>query len=301
MNVKHSKYIPKVADNCNKYTRGHVSIYAGSTRYPGAAYLCARSASRAGAGYVDLNVPEPLQKDLAIKLESVVVGSLPVDEKGELDASSIKDVVFKRCDSILTGPGFCSGKAQVKLLKKMLKIDVPLVIDADMISVFEKVLRSQKSHERIQKRKAPIVLTPHAGELKHLLALGNNENINAWTEEKLVSNVQLYLKDHNLYNVVVVAKGPNTSVITCDAYKLITCGTSSLASAGTGDCLAGCVASFLAQGDTSSIDVASNLCAAAVETHAYAGLIAAMEFGKRGVMAGDVADALGLAIDALIV
>lgn len=301
MNTKFSKYIPKFDENCNKYSRGHVAIFAGSVEYPGAAVLCSKAAARSGVGYVELFTPEPLQKDIALKLESVVVRPLNVDENFNLDKSCIKNCVFKKLDSILIGPGFSTGKAQSKLLKHLLDVDAPLIIDADAITIFATAISDNVTYKKIINHKKPIILTPHAGELKHLLAYASTDNINNWTKDKLVNEVQTWIRKNNLYNVVVIAKGPDTTVICNDAYNTCTLGTSTLATAGTGDVLAGCVASFMAQARPQSTAESLNVCSAAVETHGLAGEISALTFGKHGVMAGDVADALGVAIDTLVI
>lgn len=301
MNSRFSKYIPTFDENCNKYTRGHVVIFAGSVEYSGAAILCSKATSRAGAGYVELFTPAPIQRDIALKLESIVVRPLRVNKNQLLDENCFKDINFKRIDSLLIGPGIRTGKVQYILLKYLLDIDAPLVVDADAIEIFGLLLDNKKSYKKVIDRKSPIILTPHTGELKKLLAYANSESIQDLSTKKLVDTVQTWVKEHNLHNVVVVAKGPNTTVISDNSDKTITSGTSSLATAGTGDVLAGCIASFMAQTKPQSTADALNVCSAAVETHALAGEISALTFGKHGVMAGDVADSLGLAIDALLV
>lgn len=301
MNSRFSKYIPKFDENCNKYTRGHVAIFAGSVEYPGAAVLCSKAAARSGAGYIELFTPEPLQRDIALKLESIVVRPLNVDENLNLSKSCIKKCAFKKLDSILMGPGLSTGKAQIKLLKRLLEEDATLIVDADAIAIFAAALSDNIAYKKITDHKNPIILTPHAGELKKLLACANTENISNWINVKLINKVQSWIRKNNLHNVVVVAKGPNTTVISDNSNNTITSGTSTLATAGTGDVLAGCIASFMAQTKTQSTTDALNVCSAAVETHALAGEISALTFGKHGVMAGDVADALGLAIDTLVI
>lgn len=278
-----------------------MAVFAGSVEYPGAAVLCSKAAARSGAGYVELFTPEPLQRDVALKLESVVVRPLNVDENLNLSKSCINNCVFKKIDSILIGPGLTTGKAQSKLLNHLLDVDAPLIVDADAIAIFAAALSNNLTYKKMINHKKPIILTPHAGELKHLLACANTENISNWTKDELVNKVQNWIRKNNLYNVVVVAKGPDTTIICDDAHNTCTLGTSTLATAGTGDVLAGCIASFMAQTKPQSTADALNVCSAAVETHGLAGEISALTFGKHGVMAGDVADALGVAIDTLVI
>lgn len=278
-----------------------MAIFAGSVEYPGAVALCSKASSRAGAGYVELFVPAPIQRDIALKLESIVVRPLRVNNNQLLDENCIKDINFKRIDSLLIGPGLRTGKAQYRLLKYLLDIDAPLVVDADAIEIFGSLISNNKGYKKVIDRKSPIILTPHTGELKKLLAYANAESIQDLSTKKLVDAVQTWIKEHNLSNVVVVTKGPNTTIISDTSDKTITSGTSSLATAGTGDVLAGCIASFMGQSRPVSTNDALNICCSAVEVHALAGEISALTFGKHGVMAGDVADSLGLAIDTLLV
>ena len=296
---KFSNSLPKRNSHVHKYSRGRAAVIGGSSRYPGAVMMAAMSAARAGAGYVSLFVPAGIKTTCQAVLPSIVTTPLPTTSEGTIGKAAFEFINFNKQHCVLYGPGACSGKTQVKLLRKLLETDVPLVIDADMIAEVADLENAYEPNE-FYSRKAPLVLTPHHGELKKWLQDNREDDYNKLESSVIAFRVQQKMKLLHMKNIVVVAKGEKTIVITPDDVFEPACGTETLATAGTGDVLAGCICGLIAQKRPSSCKKTAKLCAAAVEVHALAGEIAGNQFGHRGAVATDVCDNIGLAVDALL-
>lgn len=275
-NAKFARALPARDENVYKYSRGKVSVFAGSKEYPGAAIMAAEACARAGAGYVTLYVPEEIVAICQRKEPAIVTRAIQ-DQQG---------VVPQDC--ILAGPGRggADPAENEDLVNLLCRNDYPLVIDADLISLVKP--------SSLQSRENPVVITPHAGELSRWLGNHFDVDLKTASTEEIVNAVQGRIGDSN---IIVVAKGHKTLVISKDTYLEPTPGTEALATAGTGDVLAGTIAGLIAQNHGKNV---IETCAAAVEVHALAGILAAEKFGTRGVIATDVIEQLGLAIDQLI-
>ena len=146
--------VPIRAPGATKYTAGSVVVVGGHPGMTGAVCLSGLAALRADAGYVTLAVPEetlPVIEGLA--LEPVKVGW------SEDDAVEVVLRAAERARAVAIGPGLGRGDARRALVRELLqRLDVPVVVDADGLFELEPVERS-----------APLVLTPHAGELARLL------------------------------------------------------------------------------------------------------------------------------------
>ena len=297
--AKFSSALPKSDSHVHKYSRGRACVIGGSLKFPGAVMMAAMSAARAGAGYVSLFVPESIKTMCQTALPSIVTSPLPCSSEGAIGKGAFEFVNLDKQHCVLYGPGTGAGKQQVKLLKRMLGSKLPLVIDADMIAEVAFV-ESEFGGEKIYSREAPLVLTPHHGELKKWLDDNRDDDYNKLDSSVIAFRIQEKLKFVNAKNVVVVAKGEKTIVVTPNAVLEPACGTETLATAGTGDVLAGCICGLIAQKKPSTLKKTAKVCAAAVEVHALAGEIAGEQFGHRGALATDVCDNIGLAIDALM-
>ena len=297
--AKFSSALPKSDSHVHKYSRGRACVVGGSLKFPGAVMMAAMSAARAGAGYVSLFVPESIKTMCQTALPSIVTSPLPCSSEGAIGKGAFEFVNLDKQHCVLYGPGTGAGKQQVKLLKRMLGSKLPLVIDADMIAEVAFV-ESEFGGEKIYSREAPLVLTPHHGELKKWLDDNRDDDYNKLDSSVIAFRIQEKLKFVNAKNVVVVAKGEKTIVVTPNDVLEPACGTETLATAGTGDVLAGCICGLIAQKKPSTLKKTAKVCAAAVEVHALAGEIAGEQFGRRGALATDVCDNIGLAIDALM-
>ena len=209
------KFAPPGADD-HKYTRGLLGVLVGAM--PGAALLAAHAAQGAGAGYIRLHADALL----AVPNE-LVVSTQPL-------AEALAD---KRLAALLVGPGLGrDGKAREKLTLALAE-QVPAVLDADALVLLAPRLLAEHA--------SPLIATPHEGEL---LALER-----AWDLDGAGSKVERATALATVSGMVVVAKGADTVVAAPDGRLALAHRASSwLSSAGTGDVLAGTIASRLATG-----------------------------------------------------
>ncbi len=202
--------------DAHKYRRGLLAVVAGGM--PGAALLAATSAQGAGAGYVKL---------FADKVDSappdLVVASGPLAE----------EVQDKRIAALLVGPGLGRHGSSVERLTVALSAQRPMVIDADALVLLAPHLLAEHS--------APLIATPHEGELAVLEGNFDCDGKGSKPERALTLA--------NASGMIVVAKGPDTVIAAPDGRLACAPRASSwLSVAGTGDVLAGAVASRLATG-----------------------------------------------------
>ncbi len=238
----------------HKYTRGLLAIVGGAM--VGASLLCARSAMLAGAGYVKLLTDCP---------PSSVPPDLVVDQ-GNLPGALADD----RIRAVLAGPGMGRSDAASLRLKAVLDRDLPTVLDADALVLLEP--------NGLPPRVSPMILTPHEGEMAVLERRFGLEGGGAKPQR-----AQALAK---VTGAVIIAKGPDTLIADPDGRLAFAGGASSwLSAAGTGDVLAGIVASRLAAG-REPFSAASE----AVWLHAEAARLAGPAF-SAGMLAERVRDA----------
>ncbi len=262
---------------------GKVLIIAGSTGFTGAATLTSLASMRMGAGLTYLAIPRSLNPILETKVTEVI--TIPVDEEdGTITEKAIDEIFekFQDFDCVAIGPGLsrkeCARRAVFRLLEKY---QGPVVIDADAVWALKGNL------DVLKDREVPAVLTPHPGELGHLLDMSPSE-VNA-------RRVDIAEEMAQKYKIVLVLKGAPTVVGTSEGYVWInSTGNPGLASGGTGDVLTGMVASLIAQG-VQPHDAAI----AGVYLHGLAGDIAAADLTEYSVMAGDLLDYIPEALNLL--
>lgn len=206
------------AVDAHKYSRGMVAVVAG--KMPGAAVLAARGAQHGGAGYVKILIDD-----------DDIVPVVPPDvviEQGSL----FQLLSDQRIDAFLIGPGLGRSAAARSKLDWVLACDVPTVVDADALALLEPRM--------LEDREWPIIATPHAGELEALA-----RNFDAVGLDRVEQAIELA----EAIEGVLVAKGPDTLIAAQGSALALTQGaTSWLSTAGTGDTLAGLIASRLACG-----------------------------------------------------
>jgi NAD(P)H-hydrate epimerase len=262
-----------------KFKSGQVLVVGGSRGLSGAPALAARASMRAGAGYVIACVPDSLQAVLAAGgTPELMTRALPEDGSGALvqDAGEQVLAAAGRGGALALGPGLGRSAGAVALARLLAReAAVPLVLDADGLNAHEGELAT------LAQRRAPTVLTPHAGEMARLLGSDS-----AAVERERLRCVREAARSAH---AVVVLKGDDTLIADPDGHVAVSgAGTPALATAGTGDVLTGVVAALLAQG----LD-AFTAAAAAVWLHAQAGREAARRLGAvEGVIASDVIAAL---------
>jgi hydroxyethylthiazole kinase-like uncharacterized protein yjeF len=265
------EHLPVLSNDTHKYARGHAAVFSGGPSATGAARLAAIAAARAGAGAVTVLSPSHAMLANAAHLTAIMLKRIDgVDELGAF----VRD---RKVRSLVIGPGFGVGKRARDMVVEVLGAPAEeangraLVVDADAITSFKD--EPEALFAACEASKAQAVLTPHEGEFGRLFP------DLAEMPSKLERARQAAARSH----AVVVLKGPDTVIAAPDGRAAInTNGTPLLATAGSGDVLAGIVAGLAAQG----MPVWEAACAA-VWMHGRA----ARAFGP-GLIAEDLPDAL---------
>jgi ADP-dependent NAD(P)H-hydrate dehydratase / NAD(P)H-hydrate epimerase len=273
--------LPDRGTDSTKFTAGHVLVVGGSRGLTGAVCLAASGAMRAGAGYVTALVPATLAAIFEVKLTEVMTRGLP-DADGALTVDGVRAVLAaaaRHDGALVLGGGL--GRAEPTrdfAIELAEECPLALVLDADGIGAFAGQARW------LRPRQAPTVLTPHAGELGRLLDVPSE----AVAAERLAHVREAATQT----GAVVVLKGDDTLVAHPDGRVAVSRGGApGLATAGTGDVLAGVVGAFLA---ARVEPFTAAVCA--VQAHLVAGQRAAARLGgPRGVIASDVVAELGYA------
>lgn len=272
-----SGLVPVRARSSHKGDFGHVLVLAGSPQYTGAASLCTYGALRSGAGLVTLGIPRGLQSIYQVKLTESMTLPLPETEEGALSEEAYPYIMkfMEGVNSVALGPGISKHPSTIKLVKKIISTShKPLVIDADGINAIAEELLV------LRKAKAPLILTPHPGEMARLL----HTSVKSVQGDRWKITRELADK----YEITIVLKGVNSVIAGSDKKIYInSSGNPGMASGGMGDILTGIIAGFLAQG-FSSID-SSRL---GVYIHGASGDMAASEKCEWGIIASDLLEKL---------
>lgn len=222
--------------NSHKGMFGRVLVIAGSREMCGAGFLCAKSALKAGAGLVYWALPQSMQPAFAASLPEVITLPLPETKNGELAKNAwpvLARYIKKFSPSlVVVGPGMGKSPLLPQLLEK---INLPLLVDADALNACARLKNFSF--------KNPTILTPHAGEMAHLLKTDI-----ATTLPMRVAQVEQLARQTG---AVCLLKGYQTLVAAPINGRLAvwqnTTGGPALAKAGTGDVLAGMIAGLWAQ------------------------------------------------------
>jgi hydroxyethylthiazole kinase-like uncharacterized protein yjeF len=289
-------WLPPRDRHAHKGTFGQVLIIAGSINYPGAAVLAAKGAYRAGAGLVTLAVPEPIYRPLVAVIPEATWIILP-HTQGVIASGAVEVLAesLPQAQSCLMGPGFGQDRSTEQFMRKLFMGKgageglgfvespqsvgsvqfPPVVFDADGLKLLAKLGQWQTLIP------AQSILTPHPGEMSVLTGLPVEE-----IQKDRVGTAEKWAKE---WGHIVVLKGAFTVVASPEGMSIvIPIATPALARAGTGDVLAGVVASLLGQGLAPF-----RAAALGAYLHGRAGLLAAEAYQtSTSVVAGDVADAL---------
>ncbi|MFP5317327.1 MAG: NAD(P)H-hydrate dehydratase [Acidimicrobiia bacterium] len=260
-------WLPPPVRDSHKW-RSAVYVVAGSPGMAGAAHLCARATMRAGAGTVRLAIPgvAPLPPFL-----EVVGRSVPATG---WDADVAEDSA--RAKAVIVGPGLSRTDSTAEAVRSLLpKVAVPMVLDADGLFALG---TAEEAADVLRQRSAPTVLTPHDGEFKRLT--GHPPGA-----DRLAAARDLAGRT----GATVLLKGSTTVVADPDGSSLLANQADArLASAGTGDVLAGVLGALLAQG-------LPPLRAAGLAAYVHGA--AGNRGWRRGLVAGDLLDALPAVLD----
>jgi ADP-dependent NAD(P)H-hydrate dehydratase / NAD(P)H-hydrate epimerase len=267
---------PRRGPRSTKFSSGQVVIAGGSRGLTGAVRMSSTAAIRAGAGYATVAVPADLEPVFEAGQPEVMSVGCPGGD-GCLAPASAKALLrsFDRAAAGVLGPGLGRDPGSVELAREVVPaIEAPLVIDADGLNAFAGHLAP------IATRGAATVLTPHAGELGRLLGRDAGEI----AAHRLASAREAAREAA----AVVVLKGDDTIVSDGERIAVNAISAPALATAGSGDVLAGVIAALLARG----LEPFAAACAA-VLAHARAGRDAALRIGAaESVIASDVIDSI---------
>jgi NAD(P)H-hydrate epimerase len=286
--------IPKRQDNSNKSNYGHVLIIGGASGKTGAGIMTSRASLRSGSGLVSLGVPISLINVYQGNAVEQMVLTLRDNGMGGFSKdclSQIYEFIDKSGSVIVIGPGMGVDSDTIEIVTSLIRnSSVPLIIDADGINCIS-TIRHEERLELLKGAKAPIILTPHTGEMARLLSKDKDDF------RKLCTNIEAERLDiarafSKESGVVLVLKGASTVISSpdCTTYINIT-GNSGMASGGSGDVLAGMIASFLGQG-VSPVE-ASQI---GVYLHGLSGDISADIKSKYCMTASDIIENISLAI-----
>jgi len=291
--------LPPRPIDANKGTFGKALIVAGSANYTGAAILAARAAVRAGTGLVTLATPSMLHTAIVPAVPEATCLLLP-HTLGIVNAHAVSLLRehASRYSAILIGPGLGNAAESQGFLADLLESNgrkrstgfikdaahaaapeplPPLVLDADGLNILTTM------PDWASRLPEGTVLTPHPGEMSRMTGLTIPE-----IQANRLEIAQTWSKT---WNQVVVLKGAFTVVAGPDRQPaILPFANSGLASAGTGDVLAGTIVALRAQGlDAFDAAIAGGY------LHGLAGEIAAVQHGTAGMAAGDVADGIAKA------
>jgi ADP-dependent NAD(P)H-hydrate dehydratase / NAD(P)H-hydrate epimerase len=264
---------PKRAEDSEKRSAGAPLVIAGSEQFPGAAILCALGAARAGAGYVTVAAPAAAAAALRAHLVEQVV--VTYDESDPAAAIAALLDLGNHCGSIAIGPGLGLSDAMGEIVRGVMSATpLPVVADASALYHLAKHLPEYAGKA--------LILTPHASEFARLSGGGTV------APGARLERLRAFVAQHG---ITTLLKGRTTLIADRTCVHVNPTGTPALATAGTGDVLTGIVGTLLAQG-LAPIDAGR----AGAFWHGLAGSSAAAT-RPVGVVAGDVADALGRAAD----
>jgi NAD(P)H-hydrate epimerase len=270
------RFLPVRRSDTNKGTYGHLLVVAGSRGKSGAAALAGLAALRSGVGLCTVATPADALSDVqghAPELMGVALPAAAVLGPTHLDALL---AAAEGKDALVIGPGIPRGADTHLLLAELLaRLDVPVLLDADGLNALA-------GHpEGLQRSRAPVVLTPHPGEMARL----SGKSVAEVQADRIGTSRGLA----RALRAVVVLKGARTVVAEPGGeIRVNPTGNPGMATGGTGDVLSGMVGAFLAQG-LAPVDAAS----VGVLAHGLAGDAAVRHWGRLGLIASDLTAALG--------
>jgi NAD(P)H-hydrate epimerase len=271
--------VPARDPGAHKGDAGRLLVVAGSPGKTGAAHLALLGALRGGAGLVTLAArPDALGPALAGRPEAMSVALPGEGALGPPDLPALLEAA-RGADALVIGPGLPRGEGTGALLLELRRrCAVPAVLDADALNA---LAAEPALLEELSALPAPLVLTPHPGEMARLCGL----TLEAVQEDRIA----LAADRARAWRAVVMLKGARTVVAAPEGVPaVVPTGNAGLATGGTGDVLAGLCGALLAGGCP-----AADAARVAAWVHGAAGDLAATRFGQRGLVAGDLGDAIG--------
>jgi NAD(P)H-hydrate epimerase len=267
--------LPKRENNSHKGTFGKLLVITGSEKYRGAAHLSLEAALRGGAGLVTYAGPQTLISELSAKYPEAIYKNV-----GNIDGASDETIeelisLSAKHSATLIGSGSSNSERLADLVLALLRSEGgALILDADAINALSD--RREVALAALRESKRPVLLTPHPLEFARL----SGTDVASVQLHRLEAS-EKFAKENG---VTLILKGAGTVVTDGDEVYINVLGSSALAKAGSGDVLAGLVASLMAQGSASPA-VLSSL---AVYFHAQAGERLAERLSAYGVTPSDL-------------
>jgi len=267
-------WLPSYSRNAHKGTRGRVLIAAGSRGMTGAAALCGEAALRTGAGLVTVASPTTSQPVVAAMRPEFMTLAFAESAEGGFAAAAAEPFLVRaaRADAMAVGPGLGTDPETQTFVRRVVAASpAPLVLDADAIKAFA------GQPGLLAEAPVPLVLTPHPGEMAHLLGLS--------IEDVQADRFAAVRAAARATKAVVLLKGAYTLVAEPGGLVWVNpTGNRALGTGGSGDVLTGIIAGLLAQGMG-----APEAATAGAYMHGLAGDRLSERFGLDGILSGDLA------------
>lgn len=264
--------LPKKPDTLHKGSNGTLFSIVGSKKFQGAATLSVKSALRGGCGIVSAFVPESIYLPLACKVDSAIINACPENEHGAFSIKAIDklplEIKNRVPDAILVGSGMGVCDATGEIVNFVLQQKIKCVVDGDGLRYV--------TEELLQNRGDETILTPHIAEFSRMLGTDI---------PTVIGNRFVLSKEYAIKNKCVLVLKDSITVITLPSGKqwVLSSPNAALAKGGSGDVLAGLIASFLAQEFTGE-----QAALAGVFYHSAAGKKAAELYGEYATLPEDV-------------
>lgn len=267
-------WLPRYSRDAHKGTRGRVLVAAGSRGMTGAAALAGEAALRVGAGLVTVAAPEHSQPVVAAIRPEIMTLAFPESPEGGFAATAAAEFLQRsaKADALAVGPGLgVDAEAQQFTRTVVASATAPLVLDADAIKAFA------GRADLLAECPVPLVLTPHPGEMAHLLGL----TVEAVQADRLTA----VRRAAAVTKAVVLLKGAYTLIAEPGGEIFVNpTGDRALGTGGSGDVLTGIIVGLLAQGLG-----APEAAAAGAYMHGLSGDRLAERHGHDGILASDLA------------
>lgn len=285
-----AKWMPQRPVDGHKGTFGSLLIIGGVESYSGAGVMAAMAAQRSGVGLIKTAVRKSVNQVYEHLLPEVV--TIPLDEinmnitdtTSQLSEQGLQTIqhLAESVNAVVAGPGWGNGDEWADVLQGLISIgNKPLLLDADALNLLKSKV------DLLKERKLPAVLTPHPGEMSRLTGIGIEEINN--------NRVEVAAKAAKEWNAVVVLKGAGTVIASPHGNITINnTGNAGMATAGSGDVLAGVIGALLAQG-MDPFEAAVLGC----WVHGRAGDQAAEEVGEISLIASDIIKFIPQVIESL--
>ncbi|MCL5023364.1 MAG: NAD(P)H-hydrate dehydratase [Nitrospirae bacterium] len=289
-----SRLVPERPVYSHKGNYGHVLVVAGSRGKTGAAFMSAGASMRTGAGLVTIGAPESLVEALQGRVTEEMTLPLPDTGDGSLSSKAtgrILNFLADGADVLCIGPGIGVNEDTRRLIEELVRSSrAPLVIDADGLnSLAEAGARGRGVKGILRKAHAPLILTPHPGEMARLLQ--GRKDVPGIERDRIDTAVK-FSKETGTY---LILKGVPTVIAEPSGRAFLnSTGNPGMATAGAGDVLTGIIGALLAQG-LNPLDAAK----LGPYLHGLAGDLAAGETGTASLVASDLISALPAAFRAM--